>query len=228
MSVELTVLMPVYNELETVERAVEGVLAAGLGDSIELLVVDDGSTDGTSDLLRQREWPPQVRLLSHERNLGKGAALRTALAEARGDYSAVMDADLEYDPRDLPLLLEPLREGRAQVVFGTRAFKSHSAYSFWYVVGNRAVTFAANLLYNSWISDMMTGHKAMSTQLFRSLDLRERGFAIEAEITARLLSGGTRIYEVPIEYAARGREEGKKLTAIDGLRVLRTLLRCRL
>jgi hypothetical protein len=121
-----------------------------------------------------------------------------------------------------------LREGRAQAVFGTRAFQSHSAFSFWYVVGNRTVTFTANLLFNSWISDMMTGQKAMATELFRSLDLREPGFAVEAEITARLLRKGIRIYEVPVDYTARGREEGKKLTALDGLRVLRTLVRCRI
>jgi hypothetical protein len=139
-----------------------------------------------------------------------------------------MDADLEYEPRDIPLLLGPLRDGRARAVYGTRAFQSHSAFSFWYVVGNRAVTFVANLLFNSWISDMMTGQKAMSTELFRSLDLRQRGFAVEAEITARLLRHGVRIYEVPIVYTARTREEGKKLTALDGVRVLRTLLRCRI
>jgi glycosyltransferase involved in cell wall biosynthesis len=225
---ELTILMPVYNELQTVERAIAGVLAAEISDSLELLVVDDGSTDGTRELLQAGRWPEQVRIVYHDRNRGKGAALRTALESAHGRFSAVMDADLEYDPADLSLLLEPLRAGRAPVVYGTRAFKSHSAYSFWYVVGNRAVTLAANVVYNSWISDMMTGHKAMSTELFRSLDLRERGFAIEAEITARLLRKGIRIYEVPIEYVARGREEGKKLTAFDGLRVVRTLLRCRL
>jgi glycosyltransferase involved in cell wall biosynthesis len=228
MSVELTVLMPVYNERATIERAIEEVLASGISDALELVVVDDGSTDGTRDWLRGQTFPETVRVLYHERNRGKGAALRTALQEARGRFAAVMDADLEYDPTDIALLLEPLRDGRADAVFGTRAFKSHSAFSFWYVVGNRAVTFAANLIYNSWISDMMTGHKAMSTELFRSLDLRERGFAIEAEITARLLGRGIRIYEVPVEYVARGREEGKKLTAVDGLRVLRTLLRCRL
>jgi hypothetical protein len=139
-----------------------------------------------------------------------------------------MDADLEYDPRDIPALLEPLRDGITSAVFGTRGFQSHSAYSFWYVVGNRAVTFALNLVYNSWISDMMTGHKAIETELFRSLDLRERGFAIEAEITARLIKRGIRVYEVPIVYRARSREEGKKLTALDGVRVLRTLLRCRI
>jgi len=225
---ELTVLMPVYNERPTIERAIAEVLGADISDSLELVIVDDGSTDGTREFLQEGSWPEQVRIHHHERNRGKGAALRTGLEAARGSYSAVMDADLEYDPRDLSLLLEPLRSGRAEVVYGTRAFKSHSAFSFWYVVGNRGVTFAANLIYNSWISDMMTGHKAMSTQLLRSLDLRERGFAIEAEITARLLKQGIRIYEVPIEYVARGREEGKKLTATDGLRAVRTLLRCKL
>jgi dolichol-phosphate hexosyltransferase len=228
VSVELTVLMPVFNERATVERAIDGVLGAGISESLELLVVDDGSTDGTRELLQERAWPEQVRIVYHDENQGKGAALRTGLQTARGTYSAVMDADLEYDPADIALLLGPLRAGRAQVVYGTRAFKSHSAFSFWYVVGNRGVTFAANLIYNSWISDMMTGHKAMATELFRSLRLRERGFAIEAEITARLLQQGHRIYEVPIEYVARGREEGKKLTAADGVRVLGTLLRCRL
>ena len=224
---ELTVVMPVYNERATVERAVESVLEADLGDAFELLIVDDGSIDGTRELLRDRSWPDPVRVLHHDRNRGKGAAIRTALGEARGRYTAIMDADLEYDPRDMHLLLEPLRNGDARAVFGTRAFQSHSAFSFWYVVGNRAVTLVANLVYNSWISDLMTGQKAMETELFRTLDLRERGFAIEAEITARLLGAGVRIYEVPIGYRARTREEGKKLTSLDGLRVLWTLLRCR-
>jgi glycosyltransferase involved in cell wall biosynthesis len=225
--VELSVLMPVFNERATLERAVEDVLGSGISDALELVVVDDGSTDGSRELLLDRAWPAEVRALHHDRNRGKGAALRTAVQAARGRWCAVMDADLEYAAADLALLLEPLRAGRAEAVYGTRAFKSHSAFSFWYVMGNRGVTFAANLIYNSWISDMMTGHKAMSTDLFRSLDLRERGFAIEAEITARLLRRGIRIYEVPIEYVARGREEGKKLTALDGVRVVGTLLRCR-
>lgn len=224
---ELSVFMPVYNEVATLERAVEDVLSAGISDSLELVVVDDGSTDGTRALLGDTTWDDRVRVLYHDRNRGKGAALRTAAQAARGRWCAVMDADLEYAAADLALLLEPLRAGRAEVVYGTRAFKSHSAFSFWYVVGNKGVTLAANLVYNSWISDMMTGHKAMATELFRSLDLRERGFAIEAEITARLLRRGIRIYEVPIEYVARGREQGKKLTALDGVRVLGTLLRCR-
>jgi len=219
--------MPVFNERLRLERAVSAVLATAVSDNLELLIVDDGSTDGTGDILRGGSWPSEVRIIYHDRNRGKGAAIRTALAEARGVYTTIMDADLEYESSDIPALLAPLRNGDAQVVFGTRGFQSHSAYSFWYVVGNRALTFAANLLYNSWVSDMMTGQKAMATELFRSLELRERGFAIEAEITARLLRRGIRIYEVPIGYTARRRDEGKKLTALDGLRVLRTLIRCR-
>jgi dolichol-phosphate hexosyltransferase len=226
-SLEVSIVMPVFNERVRLERAVAAVLGTKISDRLELLIVDDGSTDGTREILEQGSWPPEVRVLYHDRNRGKGAAIRTALAEARGEYTTIMDADLEYEPSDIPSLLAPLRAGDAQAVFGTRGFQSHSAYSFWYVVGNRAVTFALNLLYNSWVSDMMTGQKAMPTEVFRSLKLRERGFAIEAEITARLLRRGIRIYEVPIDYTARSRDEGKKLTALDGVRVLRTLLRCR-
>ena len=224
---EVTIVMPVFNERVRLERAIDAVLAADVSDRLELLIVDDGSTDGTRDILREGNWPPEVRVIYHDKNRGKGAAIRTALAEARGVYTTIMDADLEYEPSDIPALLGPLRAGDAQAVFGTRGFQAHSAYSFWYVVGNRSVTFAANLLFNSWVSDMMTGQKAMSTELFRSLDLRAGGFAIEAEITARLLRRGVRIYEVPVTYTARSRDEGKKLTALDGLRVIRTLLRCR-
>jgi glycosyltransferase involved in cell wall biosynthesis len=226
---EVSVLVPVYNERATIERALEDLLGASVSDDgWEIVVVDDGSTDGTESVLRGREWPEHVHLLRHDKNRGKGAALRTALGAARGTYATVMDADLEYSPEDIGLLLEPLRNGDADAVFGTRGFQSHSAYSFWYVIGNRGVTFVTNAIFNCWISDIMTGQKAMRTDLFRSLNLRERGFAIEAEITARLVRRGIRIYEVPIVYKARSREQGKKLTAIDGLRVIRTLLRCRI
>jgi dolichol-phosphate hexosyltransferase len=229
MKPEVSVLMPVYNELGTIERAVEELLATEVSDrGWEVIVVDDGSTDGTEALLEGSSWPEHVRLLRHDRNRGKGAALRTALAAAQGSFATVMDADLEYSAADIPMLLEPLRNGDADAVFGTRGFQAHSAYSFWYVMGNRAVSFAANVIYNCWISDIMTGQKAMRTEVFRSLNLRERGFAIEAEITARLVGKGIRIYEVPIVYKARSRDQGKKLTTVDGLRVLRTLLRCRI
>ena len=225
----LSILMPVYDELATVERAIDDALTAELPIAErELVVVDDGSTDGTRELLVDREWPDNVKLVLHERNLGKGAALRTALQHASGELAAVLDADLEYRASDLAEMLGPLIAGDANVVFGTRAWHSHSSYGFWYVIGNKAVTFTTNLLYNCWISDVMSCHKAMRTELFRSLPLRERGFAIEPEIAARVQRAGERIYEVPIEYRARTREEGKKLTALDGLRVLRTLVRCRI
>ena len=228
MAATLSILMPVFNELETVEAAIADALEAPLPvASRQLVVVDDGSTDGSRELLRERAWPENVSIVFHERNQGKGAALRTALAHASGELAAVLDADLEYHAADLGPVLEPLLRGDATVVFGTRSWSSHAAYSFWYVVGNKGVTFATNLLYNCWISDVMTCHKAMRTELFRSLPLRERGFAIEPEIAARVLRSGHRIYEVPISYRARTREEGKKLTALDGVRVLRTLLRCR-
>jgi len=226
----LSVLMPVFNERQTLRAAVERVLAvdSAVAGGLELVLVDDGSTDGTSELLAETDWPDAVRVFRHDGNRGKGAAVRTALEQAAGEYSTVLDADLEYDPASFPSLLEPLLTGDAEAVYGVRGFQAHSAYSFWYVVGNKSVTFVANVLYNAWLSDLMTCHKVMRTSLFRSLPLRTRGFAIEAEITARLLQNGARIYEVPITYRARTRGEGKKLTARDGFRVLATLARCRL
>jgi glycosyltransferase involved in cell wall biosynthesis len=219
--------MPVFNERATVMAAIDDALSAELPVERELVIVDDGSTDGTSELLRGRDWPDEVRVVFHDSNRGKGAAVRTALQHATGEFSAILDADLEYRASDLAPMLAPLLAGDANVVFGTRAWHAHSSYGFWYVMGNKAVTFATNLIYNCWISDVMTCHKAMRTDVFRSLRLRERGFGIEPEIAARVLQTGERIYEVPITYRARSREEGKKLTALDGLRVLRTLVRCR-
>ena len=225
----LSILMPVFNERSTVEAAIEDALTAELPVEVrELVIVDDGSTDGTRELLASREWPSSVTLIHHERNLGKGAAVRTALRHATEEFAAILDADLEYRAADLGHVLEPLTSGEASVVFGTRAWTSQSSFSFWYVIGNKAVTMATNVIYNCWISDVMTCHKAMRTDLFRSLPLRERGFAIEPEIAARVLRAGQRIHEVPIHYQARSREAGKKLTAYDGIRVLRTLIRCRL
>ena len=228
MAAGITILMPVFNERSTVEAAIEDALSAELPvASRELVIVDDGSTDGTRELLASGTWPEGVEVIFHERNLGKGAAVRTALRHATGEFAAILDADLEYRAADLADVLAPLVNDEAHVVFGTRAWTSQSSFSFWYVMGNKAVTMATNVLYNCWISDVMTCHKAMRTELFRSLPLRERGFAIEPEIAARLLRAGERIHEVPISYHARSRDEGKKLTSADGLRVLRTLLRCR-
>jgi glycosyltransferase involved in cell wall biosynthesis len=224
----LSILVPVYNERATVEPALEQILTTELpGVRRELVVVDDGSTDGTAELLRGREWPAQVRTVFHGHNRGKGAAVRTALELAGGKYVTIMDADLEYDPGSLRSLIAPLLSGEAEAIYGVRGFQSHSAFSFWYVIGNKAVTMAANVLYNRWLADIMTCHKVMRTDLLRSLKLSEDGFGIEPEITARLLRAGKQIYEVPVRYSARRRAEGKKLTARDGLRVLMTLARCR-
>jgi glycosyltransferase involved in cell wall biosynthesis len=229
MATDLSILMPAYNERATIAAAIEDALTAELPvEARELIVVDDGSTDGTRDLLGARTWPDNVRIVFHAENQGKGAAVRTALTHANAEFAAILDADLEYRAADLAAVLEPLVSGEARVVFGTRAWTSQSSFSFWYVIGNKGVTFATNVLYNCWISDVMTCHKAMHTELFRKLRLRERGFAIEPEIAARVLRAGERIHEVPISYRARGREAGKKLTAFDGVRVLRTLVRCRL
>jgi glycosyltransferase involved in cell wall biosynthesis len=226
---DLSIIVPIYNERPTVEVAIEQMLDAELPvRSYELVLVDDGSTDGTREWLRAQSFPSSVRLVLHERNRGKGAAVRTGLEHATGTYATILDADLEYAPESLTPLLRPLLEGDAQVVYGVRGFEAHSAYSFWYVVGNKAVSMATNVLFNTWLSDIMTCHKVLPTSLFRALTLRERGFAFEAEITARLAGSGVRIYEVPVTYRARSREDGKKLTAADGLRVLGTLLRCRL
>jgi dolichol-phosphate hexosyltransferase len=226
---DLSILMPIYNESATAEMAIQQVLEAELPiDEFELVIVDDASTDGTREWLQAQELPDNVRLLLHDRNRGKGAAIATALREARGTYSTIMDADLEYDPQQIAGLLRPLLEGEAEAVYGVRGFEAHSAYSFWYVMGNKSVTMALNVLFNAWLSDIMTCMKVLPTDLWRALSLRERGFAFEAEITARLINAGVRIYEVPITYQARSREAGKKLTAADGVRVLRTLVRTRL
>jgi glycosyltransferase involved in cell wall biosynthesis len=223
----LSILMPVYNERERVERAIAEVLATELPTEFELIVVDDGSTDGSREILRAGDWGDRVRLVEHEHNRGKGAAIQTALTHARGDFSAIFDADLEYDPEDLALLMPPLLDGRTNASFGVRAFDGYTSHSFLFVLGNKGVTLACNLLYNVYLHDIMTCHKMIRTDLFRSLPLRSAGFAIEPEITARLVQRRERIFEVPVHYRARSNEEGKKLTAADGFRVIATLLRCR-
>jgi glycosyltransferase involved in cell wall biosynthesis len=223
----LSVLMPVYNERPRVEQAIADVLAIDLPTDIELIVVDDGSTDGTRELLRDGSWDARLRYFEHDRNQGKGAAIQTALSQATGEFAAIFDADLEYDPADLGVLLGPLLQGKSNAAFGVRAFDGYSAHSFWFVLGNRGVTLACNILFNVYLHDIMTCHKVLRTELFKSLDLSATGFAIEPEITARLLNRGERIYEVPVQYRARSNEEGKKLTAYDGVRTVAMLLRCR-
>jgi glycosyltransferase involved in cell wall biosynthesis len=224
---KLSVLMPVFNEALTLGDAINRVLNVAYPCELELVIVDDGSTDG-SDKVIAATSDPRLVVRRHERNRGKGAAIRTASEVATGDYIVMCDADLEYEPADLPSLLQPVLNRETTVVYGTRSFGSHTAYSFWYVIGNKAVTAAANVLFNSWISDLETCFKLLPLTLYRDLDIRSEGFGMEAEVTGKLLARGIRPYEVPIHYRARRRGEGKKLTWHDGVEALWILARIRL
>lgn len=221
---KLSVVMPVYNEERRVLEAIKQALAVDYPCDVEVIIVDDGSLDGTGSALSSVD-DPRVRLIRHQRNQGKGAAVRTGVDRASGDYVIILDADLEYDAQDIPRLLEPVLDGRAEVVYGSRAFGSHSIFSFWYVMGNRFITTVANILFNCYISDLETGYKLMPTQLVRDLRLRSDGFGMEAETTGKLLRRGIRPFEVPVSYCARSREDGKKITWTDGVAALLILMR---
>ncbi|MDT4938206.1 MAG: hypothetical protein QOG80_1877 [Pseudonocardiales bacterium] len=221
----LSILMPVYNEISTLTAAVKEVLAVDYPCAVELVIVDDGSTDGTRDLYTAFSDDPRVSVHLHETNQGKGAAIRTAARVARGDYVLPCDADLEYAPAEIPALLAPVIRGDAKVVYGTRTFGSHNSYSYLYVLGNRGVTTAANILFNCYISDLETCFKLVPADLYRGLDIRANGFGMEAEITGKLLRRGIRPYEIAISYKARSRDEGKKLTWRDGVEALVILVR---
>ena len=223
---KLSILMPVYNEGATLAAALKRVLDVDYPCDIELVAVDDGSVDGTAGVLAAVD-DPRVTVHRHTVNQGKGAAIRTASTLATGDWIIICDADLEYSPEEIPLLLQPLLRGEAEVVYGTRSFGSHNAYSFWYVMGNKGVTLCANLLFNAYISDLETCFKLMPLAMYRGLDVQAAGFGMEAEITGKLLRRGVRPYEVPISYKARSREEGKKLTWKDGVEAIWILARIR-
>jgi glycosyltransferase involved in cell wall biosynthesis len=223
--VKLSILMPVYNELATLASAIKEVLDVDFPCEIELVVVDDGSTDGTRELYPSFANDARLSIHLHERNQGKGAAIRTAASVATGDYLIMCDADLEYSPAQIPSLLARVAAGDAEVVYGTRTFGSHNSYSFVYVLGNKAVTTLANVLFNCYISDLETCFKLMPTALYRDLRVREAGFGMEAEVTGKLLRRGIRPYEVPISYRARSRAAGKKLTWRDGAEAVWILLR---
>jgi glycosyltransferase involved in cell wall biosynthesis len=224
--VKLSVLMPAFNEAATIERVLEAVLATP--QEKEVILVDDGSTDGTREIIQRLGQRDGIRAIVHPFNQGKGAAVRSALAVATGDVVIIQDCDLEYDPADYTRLIAPIESGEAEVVYGSRTFGSHTSFSFWFVMGNKLVTLATNVLFNCYISDMETCYKVMRIEAARRLRLRARGFELEPEITGGLLNLGYRIYEVPVNYRARSREEGKKLTWQDGVRALMTLLRVRL
>ncbi|HET8683548.1 MAG TPA: glycosyltransferase family 2 protein [Micromonosporaceae bacterium] len=224
---KLSILMPVYNEEARIADALKQAFDIDYPCEVELVVVDDGSRDGTVQVLAGLDHP-RLRVVRHERNQGKGAAIRTAAENATGDYMVVLDADLEYDPRDIPRLLQPVLDGHTEVVYGNRQFGSHSAFSFWYVMGNKGVTLAANVLFNSYIGDLETCFKLMPVSLYKQLDVRSRGFGMEAEITGKLLRRHIRPYEVPISYRARSRAEGKKITWRDGVEAVWILSRERI
>jgi glycosyltransferase involved in cell wall biosynthesis len=222
---KLSILMPVYNERATLESAVKRVLDVDYPVDIELVIVDDGSTDGTRDLYQQWAEEPRIRLHEKASNGGKGSAIRKGAELATGDYVIMCDADLEYAPEEIPSLLQPVLDGEATVVYGTRTFGSHNAFSYLYVLGNRLVTTSANVLFNVYISDLETCFKLMPLEMYRSFDVKSAGFGMEAEITGKLLRSGVRPYEVPISYKARSREDGKKLTWRDGVEALWILLK---
>lgn len=223
----LSVVVPAYNEEATIARAVERLLKVDLPCDSEILVVDDASTDATSEAVA-RMSDSRLKLIRHSSNAGKTAAVATGARVATGDYLLIQDADEEYDPEDIPRLLEPVIAGRAKVVYGVRGFGSHNSYSFVYVMGNKLVTLAVNVLFNAYLSDVETCYKLIPLPLFRSLRVRSRRFGLEAEVTAKLLRRHHRIYEVPISYTARSRAEGKKLKARDGLQALAIVLAVRI
>jgi glycosyltransferase involved in cell wall biosynthesis len=225
--VKLSILMPVYNEEARLPEALKQALGVDYPCEIEFVIVDDGSRDATPDILGRVD-DARVTVVTHPRNLGKGAGIKDAVAHATGDYMVILDADLEYDPQDIPRLLDPVLDGRAEVVYGNRTFGSHSSFSFWYVMGNKGVTTVANMLYNCYLGDLETCFKLMPLALYRSLDIKSKGFGMEAEVTGKLLRRGIRPYEVPISYRARTREEGKKITWRDGVEALWILARERI
>lgn len=225
----VSVLIPAYNEAATIEHVLRRVAALDL--RTEILVVDDGSQDDTVAIVRGLEGEiPNLRLVVHERNQGKGAGVRTGVAASTGDIVVIQDADLEYDPSDLPKLLDPLLQGVADVVYGTRlrGGEPQRAHLFWHYAGNRFLSLLTNVLYNTTISDMEVGYKAFDGDLIRGLTLVSNDFRIEPEMTAKVLKlPNVRLYEVPISYYGRTYDEGKKITWRDGYRAVGALLQFR-
>jgi glycosyltransferase involved in cell wall biosynthesis len=219
--------MPVYNEEARLADALKQALSVDYPCEIELVVVDDGSRDRTREILAAQD-DPRVRVILHEQNQGKGAAILTAATAAAGEYMVILDADLEYDPKDISRMMTPVLDGRTQLVYGNRTFGSHASFSFWYVMGNKTVTTTANILFNCYIGDLETCFKLMPVELYRALQIKSRGFGMEAEVTGKLLRNRFRPYEVPISYHARSRDEGKKITWMDGVEAVWILLRERL
>jgi glycosyltransferase involved in cell wall biosynthesis len=223
----ISFLIPTFNEGATIIEVLERIEA--LGVDRQVIVVDDGSTDGTFDLLEKWKESHSDLVIVRQQNAGKGAAIRAAIPHIDGEIAVIQDADMEYDPADVPGLVEPIERGSADVVFGSRLSggRPQRAYLFWHLVGNRFLSLLTGLLYNTTLSDMETGYKAFRTDVLRSLDLQQDDFSIEPEITAKVCKRNLRIYQLPISYYGRTYEEGKKITWRDGFKAIWVLLRVR-
>ncbi len=224
---KLSVIVPVYNERPYIEEVLQRVQEVDLDK--EIIVVDDGSTDGTREVLAKLGAQDGITIIYHPRNRGKGAAIRTALGHTTGDLVIIQDADLEYDPDDYPDLIAPFQKGLCDVVYGTRLVrgKAQRVHLFWHYMGNKFLTTVTNILFNATLSDMETGYKVFRTDLLKSLKLEANRFDIEPELTAKVLKRGCRVFEVPIAYYGRNYDEGKKITWRDGLVALWTLFKYR-
>jgi glycosyltransferase involved in cell wall biosynthesis len=225
---KLTIIMPAYNEKETIAEIVRKVQAVDVGCEKELIIVDDASVDGTRDVLKSMIGQPNLRIIFHEQNRGKGAAIRTGLEHVTGEIVLIQDADLEYDPLDYPRLLHPIIDGKADVVYGNRFHgETHRVLYFWHSVGNRMLTLACNMLTNLNLSDMEVGYKAFRADIFQRIRIRSDRFGFEPEVTGKVARLGCRIYEVPISYYGRTYAEGKKITWRDGVEALWCIVRYR-
>jgi glycosyltransferase involved in cell wall biosynthesis len=222
----LSVVIPVYNEVENIGEILKRVQSTKLAN--EIIIVDDGSKDGTRDVLRELDGKADVRIILHERNQGKGAAVVTGLKAAQGDVLLIQDADLEYNPRDYPVLLQPIEEGLADVVYGSRFLGApHRVTMFWHLIANRMLTFMTNILYNTILTDMETGYKVFRREVIEGLNIRAKRFDFEPEFTAKVLKGRHRIFEVPISFNPRDYSQGKKIKLRDAFEAVWTLLKYR-